>query len=674
MPSPNSSQPQQWNTSELQAASAAYGVQTGQQLAFPLPSTNDVSTQMVTAIGAPAGRTLAEHVATLPDAVGNTLPVTATGSSTARTLAERAADTVKVKDYGAVGDGVTDDTAALQAALTFDRLQGNPLTFGRGVEVTRGTYLVTSAITVGSSQYVVFRPGVVLNFRPPVNVETTSLFTIANQDTVVMQGNGAVINGYRSAANPATEGNAAAFFIYGSDNVDVSDFVINDMPTDGITVDGDDGASGVSQNVTLRSIVANNNRRNGLSIIAARGLRVIGGEFKNSNGAPNGPFAGIDIEPNAHTYSLEDVQLIGVQTSGNAGAGVQVTPGALAANAGNHFQVTIVGGSSYNDGALAGTAGLHFTNGGTFANKVFGGVDVRGFTVRSPKSRGVNFRNWDADLAPRVLLDDVRVYNPDSTGAASANEDRTGFVIYADATQAISSLGNIVMRDCLAEDSRGSPRMVWGVKVRGTSGKTVANVRIENQRSVNFTAALKAHVNADVSAASVLTNVDAVWTRPDPFVTAGSLDMTGGGLFGQRVQYSGAGALVTLPLAASCAGAHVEIVSPLAGSTSIAPQAAEIIQWPQGVAGDRLILDDYAVIVLRSTGATGWIVESSAGSIRRQGAGAGRKLSWATAAPTTQTWAVGDVVFNQAPAVGQPKGWRCTVAGTPGTWVSEGNL
>jgi len=46
----------------------------------------------------------------------------------------------------------------------------------------------------------------------------------------------------------------------------------------------------------------------------------------------------------------------------------------------------------------------------------------------------------------------------------------------------------------------------------------------------------------------------------------------------------------------------------------------------------------------------------------------------ASAAPTTGTWAVGDRVFNSAPAIGQPKSFVCTVAGTPGTWVSEGNL
>jgi hypothetical protein len=52
----------------------------------------------------------------------------------------------------------------------------------------------------------------------------------------------------------------------------------------------------------------------------------------------------------------------------------------------------------------------------------------------------------------------------------------------------------------------------------------------------------------------------------------------------------------------------------------------------------------------------------------------GQTLHWSIAAPTLGTWTRGDVVFNSNAAVGQPKGWRCTVSGTPGTWVSEGNL
>jgi hypothetical protein len=52
----------------------------------------------------------------------------------------------------------------------------------------------------------------------------------------------------------------------------------------------------------------------------------------------------------------------------------------------------------------------------------------------------------------------------------------------------------------------------------------------------------------------------------------------------------------------------------------------------------------------------------------------GRRLSTSSIAPNYGTWLLGDSVQNGAPAVGQPKGWLCTVAGSPGTWVSTGNL
>jgi hypothetical protein len=43
-------------------------------------------------------------------------------------------------------------------------------------------------------------------------------------------------------------------------------------------------------------------------------------------------------------------------------------------------------------------------------------------------------------------------------------------------------------------------------------------------------------------------------------------------------------------------------------------------------------------------------------------------------APTGNAWNKGQRTFNLAPASGSPKSWVCTVSGTPGTWVSEGNL
>lgn len=60
------------------------------------------------------------------------------------------------------------------------------------------------------------------------------------------------------------------------------------------------------------------------------------------------------------------------------------------------------------------------------------------------------------------------------------------------------------------------------------------------------------------------------------------------------------------------------------------------------------------------TGAT--ILEGSCGTVFGQ------------AAPTAGAWIQGDTVWKSNATVGQPIGWRCTVSGTPGTWVAMANL
>jgi hypothetical protein len=79
----------------------------------------------------------------------NSSSVTATGSTTARTLANRFADVVNVKDFGAIGDGIADDTAAIQAAINAANSKGGAL-----IEIPAGTYKLSSALTITQPNFI----------------------------------------------------------------------------------------------------------------------------------------------------------------------------------------------------------------------------------------------------------------------------------------------------------------------------------------------------------------------------------------------------------------------------------------------------------------------------------------------------------------------------------------
>ncbi len=49
-------------------------------------------------------------------------------------------------------------------------------------------------------------------------------------------------------------------------------------------------------------------------------------------------------------------------------------------------------------------------------------------------------------------------------------------------------------------------------------------------------------------------------------------------------------------------------------------------------------------------------------------------IGFGTAAPASGYYVQGSVVWNRNATVGQPNGWRCTVTGSPGTWVAMANL
>jgi len=127
----------------------------------------------------------------------------ATGAAV-RNLHDKLSETVSVKDFGAVGDGVTDDTAAIQAAINAAISQQ------KMVFITGGTYLITNTLQVNNSFSLTIQGSgereTILNFNNAVADKVMFDLTKESSNTVIkdMQLNDVV--GGTSTCIRATEG------------------------------------------------------------------------------------------------------------------------------------------------------------------------------------------------------------------------------------------------------------------------------------------------------------------------------------------------------------------------------------------------------------------------------------------------------------------------------------
>ena len=90
-----------------------------------------------------------------------TLAPTATGSTEPRDLRDRFADVVNIKDYGAKGDGTTDDTTAVVAMMNdvgYAFIPAGTYRVGGSVELDYPLYFAPgAAFTVNANDTIVIR-------------------------------------------------------------------------------------------------------------------------------------------------------------------------------------------------------------------------------------------------------------------------------------------------------------------------------------------------------------------------------------------------------------------------------------------------------------------------------------------------------------------------------------
>lgn len=151
------------------------------------------------------------------------------------------------------------------------------------------------------------------------------------------------------------------------------DLTINAFSGDGLAVTGDAGRP--SEDVRIDRVLCNFNGRNGFSVINARRATLLNCRATNTNtnglgASANGPWAAFDIEPNEGSgYFIEDINLIGCSSEGNAGNGLQFT----IPNTDSPVSVRVSGFQSRRDGSAtqygAKNGGVGFIYGGASLRK-----------------------------------------------------------------------------------------------------------------------------------------------------------------------------------------------------------------------------------------------------------------------------------------------------------------
>ncbi|MFC5568756.1 right-handed parallel beta-helix repeat-containing protein [Lysobacter yangpyeongensis] len=229
----------------------------------------------------------------------------------------RGSAVLDVRNYGAYGDGIHDDTAAIQRAI--DALPST----GGTVVVPPGVYLIDAEKSV--------RLRSLMHLQLDHEAKLVARSNAADRYYVVnaykvndVEISGGQVIGERNNHLGSTGEWGHCVMVRGCKRVTVRDMRMADGWGDGLSIGAADGSTTVlSEDVAVANVVCSNNRRQGLTIGRTRDVRVHDSQFCYTGGIK--PGCGIDIEPDPIGTSLTDGVLIqNCWIHDNAGNGIQI--------------------------------------------------------------------------------------------------------------------------------------------------------------------------------------------------------------------------------------------------------------------------------------------------------------------------------------------------------------
>ena len=274
---------------------------------------------------------------------------------------------ISVKQYGAAGDGVTDDTDAFKEAITAVGASGT-------LFVPNGTYLVSDAIPLVSNMVLAGAANAVI-VRAENNLENYEVIAIHNVENVTVRN--LTIKGERATHTGTTGEWGNVVSIKGSKNIRIEDCVCSDGWGDGVYIGtGNNGC----ENVSIVDCTIDNNRRNGISVVNCAGIHVKGCTISNTQGVA--PQMAIDFECNNASESVTNAIIENCVFKGNKfGVGT--------GNGSNLYEVIVRNCSFYGNQGISIFGTSDETVGGNFLVKGCSFFTNHGVTIGAKSADGL---------------------------------------------------------------------------------------------------------------------------------------------------------------------------------------------------------------------------------------------------------------------------------------------
>lgn len=566
----------------------------------------------------------------------------------ARTVQSKLRDTVSVLDFGADPTGATSSTAAIQAALTAGA--------GKAVYFPAGSYSINAALSVPANTYVYGQSG----------TATVTQATGAGTDAFSLAGDGITIDGLKivgpnsgagsavradSRNNPTIKNCQVQNWLYGIQLRGCKNSTVTGNKMWGGTYNASSASDiiifGSAAAPSNRTIITNNfclsNTDNGIFVDTNSGDRetIIQGNVvvtcsdngvderaDGSNYRRNGIIVGYNGGTNSRAVIsgniVRNAPYAGIYTQGAAlPAGDVVISGNLVSRCG--WGTAYPTDASIRAGILIASGGQDSISGNTI-------IDCSTAGIKYAPDFARNLTNGHrpviaSNMISRTTGIGIFMTNRPFGVQVCANRiiNSTAESIYFQTTNNPSDIGNVLIDGNHIDTTSTSGAILFDAVYSTTYANKVSNNQIlgsDNTTVSAFNSGVYARGNVQICGNTITkfyrgvmfnesgTTLDFSWMCANNFIVDCYYGIDGGQGTGTRV----------------------------AQGNQFRANTTQVVNcWEGQIVSNRLLINGVAP-------------------------------------PTNGSWGQGDHMQNASPAVGQPKGWFCTVAGTPGTWVSEGNL